>query len=101
MALVKCGECGSEVSDKATACPKCGNPIAAAADIAHTGAPITTTQATAKKFKGQQLLAAAACALGVIFLVAGGNSASWGGLLLLAGLVWFLLARVLAWWHHG
>ena len=24
MALVKCGECGGEVSDKAIACPKCG-----------------------------------------------------------------------------
>lgn len=26
MALVKCGECGSKISDKATACPKCGAP---------------------------------------------------------------------------
>jgi len=26
MALVKCVECGNEVSDKATACPKCGAP---------------------------------------------------------------------------
>ncbi len=28
MALVPCGECGKQVSDKATACPHCGNPIA-------------------------------------------------------------------------
>lgn len=27
MALIKCDECGNEVSDKASACPKCGNPI--------------------------------------------------------------------------
>lgn len=27
MALIKCGECGSEVSDKAVACPKCGAPV--------------------------------------------------------------------------
>ncbi|MGS1028816.1 OB-fold protein [Burkholderia glumae] len=27
MALVKCSECGSDVSDKAAACPKCGNPM--------------------------------------------------------------------------
>lgn len=27
MALVKCKECGSEVSDKAQSCPKCGAPI--------------------------------------------------------------------------
>ncbi|MFZ6655920.1 hypothetical protein [Undibacterium sp. TJN19] len=28
MALVNCSECDAEVSDKAAACPKCGNPIA-------------------------------------------------------------------------
>lgn len=27
MALVSCNECGSEISDKAAACPKCGNPM--------------------------------------------------------------------------
>lgn len=26
MALIRCGECGSEISDKALACPKCGAP---------------------------------------------------------------------------
>lgn len=28
MALINCSECGKEVSDKAAACPHCGNPIA-------------------------------------------------------------------------
>lgn len=27
MALIACAECGHEVSDKATACPKCGRPM--------------------------------------------------------------------------
>ena len=27
MALIKCSECGKEISDKAVSCPKCGNPI--------------------------------------------------------------------------
>ena len=27
MALIKCPECGNDVSDKATTCPHCGNPI--------------------------------------------------------------------------
>ena len=27
MALIKCTDCATEVSDKATACPKCGRPI--------------------------------------------------------------------------
>lgn len=28
MALIKCSECGKEVSSKAKVCPNCGNPIA-------------------------------------------------------------------------
>lgn len=31
MALIKCSECGTEVSDKASSCPKCGAPIAKSA----------------------------------------------------------------------
>lgn len=27
MALIKCDECGKEVSEKAASCPNCGNPI--------------------------------------------------------------------------
>lgn len=30
MALIPCPECGSEVSDKAPSCPKCGFPLASA-----------------------------------------------------------------------
>lgn len=27
MALINCKECGKEISNKATTCPNCGNPI--------------------------------------------------------------------------
>ncbi len=72
MALIKCGECGSDVSSNAASCPKCGNPIASAAQVRATGTPITTTQTTAKKFKGQQLAAAGVCCFGVVLMVSGG-----------------------------
>ena len=29
MALVRCSECGKQISDKANTCPNCGNPIEA------------------------------------------------------------------------
>lgn len=32
MALITCPECGREVSDKAAACPYCGNPLKENAD---------------------------------------------------------------------
>jgi drug/metabolite transporter (DMT)-like permease len=50
---------------------------------------VTTTRVTAKKFKGQQLLAVGLGALGAIFIVAGWNYAIWGALLLLVALVWY------------
>ena len=28
MAMIKCAECGKDVSSKASSCPGCGNPIA-------------------------------------------------------------------------
>lgn len=31
MALISCGECGKEISDKAAACPHCGAPVASEA----------------------------------------------------------------------
>ena len=27
MALIKCGECGKEISQKAKTCPSCGDPV--------------------------------------------------------------------------
>ncbi len=33
MALIRCPECGTEVSDKAGSCPRCGCPIASAAQL--------------------------------------------------------------------
>lgn len=35
MSLVKCPECGREISDKATACPHCGCPLNTSSDISH------------------------------------------------------------------
>lgn len=41
MALVKCKECGGEVSTEATACPKCGAPVKAAYAPRAKTSPIT------------------------------------------------------------
>ena len=45
MALVKCPECGNQVSTAAPACPKCGAPIA----LQGIGAPLATIQQTSKQ----------------------------------------------------
>ena len=93
MALIKCAECGNDVSNKSASCPKCGNPI--------QPQRIMTTQETAKKFKGQQLAAMGICSLGAVLMVAGGDASLFGAGFMLTGLVLFLGARMRAWWHHG
>ena len=43
MALIRCPECGGEVSDKARACPKCGAPVSSSAAIEVARAPAART----------------------------------------------------------
>ena len=67
MALIKCSECGSDLSDKAAACPKCGAPNIRSAtaerptqgppsgrDAADTASPIST-EATAGPVKSRRV----------------------------------------------
>ena len=39
MALIKCSECGREISDKASSCPNCGAPVKAAGCVVHFERP--------------------------------------------------------------
>jgi len=52
MALVKCPECGNNISDKAKSCPKCGHPMGVSSGQVNVvvGAPETarTTEPTTK-----------------------------------------------------
>jgi DNA-directed RNA polymerase subunit RPC12/RpoP len=50
MALMKCSECGKDVSSKAAACPHCGAPVAVA--------PNVTPQVESKKDVGIAILLA-------------------------------------------
>lgn len=45
MALIKCKECGHEVSDKASACPNCGCPVEKGLVCKECGYPICDTDA--------------------------------------------------------
>jgi len=97
MALIKCPDCGKEMSDQAASCLNCGHPIK----------PVVIEQ-TAKKFKGRQ-------AFYIILLVAGflmllGSFASlpesmgftlFSLLFIVAGAVGYIVSRFAAWWHHG
>lgn len=44
MSLIKCPECGREISDQATACPQCGFPLSKPESAAAAPAPPTETE---------------------------------------------------------
>ncbi len=49
MSLVTCSECGSQVSEFATSCPKCGNPILPESQIQNEPEPIYSAQENISK----------------------------------------------------
>ena len=51
MALVSCSECAAEISDKASSCPKCGNPMASPV-ISHEPAYVPPPPAAEEKSGG-------------------------------------------------
>lgn len=105
MALIECGECGVEVSDKAAACVKCGAPVAGAAEVRAAGAALNTIQETSKKFKLQTLASVSMIIIGSVMIY---SRAPYGALgvpatpvlLVVIGLVWYVVNRFRIWWHH-
>jgi hypothetical protein len=84
---------------------------AVAAPPVHRGR-VQTVEQTGKFWKSQMLLSALTCIAGVIVSAVGyqatmngpqpgGPLAPIGVLMVFAGLLWFIFARIGAWWNHG
>jgi len=97
MSLIKCFECGHEVSDRALACPKCACPIGTA----------QTIEKTAKRWKSIRAAGAILAFLGflLVFGVFGGAGAKAvvlaGTSLLFLGLIAIVGGCIGGWWYHG
>jgi hypothetical protein len=98
MALQKCPECGHQISTEAPACPGCGL-ISSTINI--------TTQRTSKALKAQLFISAFLFWFGLLswFLPYGGALDSTAGLpwsvtAMIIGGVWYMITKVLIWWHH-
>ncbi len=102
MAIIKCGECNNDVSDKATACPKCGAPVFKSGENIAADAKLNTVQETSKKFKLQSLLSVLTLIIG--FVLAGTSEdpvyTSIAIFLIIMGMGWYIINRFRIWWHH-
>jgi hypothetical protein len=94
MAYTKCTECGSQVSDQAWTCWKCGAPV-----VPEEEWPAVTTQQTGKGAKANLAIAAILILLGVGIWVAG--NLFWGVGLFGLGLAWWRATRICAWRRYG
>jgi hypothetical protein len=106
MSLIRCPECASQISDRATTCPHCGVPMRAQARADGTSRPslegAITTQATGKTYKALQLSGAVVIAAAVASCGAAvPASGSWSGVVFLTGMVLYVAGCVRAWWNHG
>lgn len=98
MALIKCSECGKEISNKADACPTCGNPIHKPAIEGEEKEKIVTIEQTSKKWKKQGCLSAVLYVFGIIIL---GKSIPLGITIIVIALCFSFYARIGAWWTNG
>ncbi|UWX68849.1 MULTISPECIES: hypothetical protein [Burkholderia] len=101
MALVNCGECSAQISDRANACPHCGNPMRGGG-YAEPARQVVTIQETGKDVKILQIVA-------VIFMLAGlaliyegwgGGGMMLGFGLIAVGFIGSLYAKVVSWWKY-
>ncbi|MGC9602979.1 MAG: zinc-ribbon domain-containing protein [Minisyncoccia bacterium] len=100
MALIKCSECGKDVSDKAHSCPNCGHPI----NPANNPLKIEP-ELTSKRWKRVKLIAWGMILVG--FLILGASGGSWGSMnagfslglsLVLIGIIVLIIGRIGAWY---
>jgi len=117
MALIKCPECQSEISDQALTCPRCGFPLKKGASSESDANKIVekkiqTIQLTGKKWKMMKLIFVPMFILGsflyvpnlFVSLLSEGESSTEGltlyGILFFIGLIGTIIASFGSWWDH-
>lgn len=107
MAMIRCKECKKWISDKAESCPNCGAPARVRLDV-FSEQQVQTIQKTAKRWKGQMVLAVLVAMVGIILLAVSVSAEDAesprfiiGAVCVPIGVFWFFVARIVAWWHHA
>ena len=98
MALMNCRECGTQVSSRASACPKCGGPA-----FEPSARGTVTIQRTGKSIKAQMLLFKLTLVVSVMwFFIA--KAADGSTVIPIAvfsvSVLMLYITRFRRWWHH-
>lgn len=114
MALIKCPECGADISDKAVTCPRCAYPIArgktkeAQTEKVRLRRKEQIIKKTPKKYKLQVFIAILLVLAGfflIIFNISGQQinviAVILGLLATVGGFVWLIIAEFSSWWHQN
>lgn len=95
MSLIKCSECGKEISDKAPACPMCGNPLNVAVT---TNSKPVEIERTSKKWKKKRVWTVLVFIFGLMILT---RSIGWGIFIILLAIAMATYVNIGSWWSNG
>jgi len=97
MSLIKCSECGKEISDKANICPSCGNPNHTQTVVTNENSRVEIVQ-TSKKWKKTWLW-------GFVLFISGWimctKSIGLGIFMMFIGFSLAFISAVGRWWTNG
>ena len=93
MALIKCKECGKEVSDKAASCPNCGAPISDNITVnLKSGSKVKLTR-PGLKWEAIGFVLIAISIFQITASIISKDNSPVGGIMLLIGLIIFTIGR--------
>lgn len=101
--MIKCTECGRDISDQASTCPACGIQLK---EIAVETTKPVTIELTSKKWKVIKLFAWPAVILGFLWYISGmqqpvpPTSSGVGAMFLFFGIIGLIVAKLGAWWTN-
>ena len=106
--LIKCPECGHDVSSTAEKCPNCGATISQRDKefVPGEGNTIRLVERTPKRYKAQRIWSWVVFFVGFLLFVSWSHVGELNALLILsfvvmaASMIWGIIISFNVWWHH-
>jgi hypothetical protein len=94
VSLMKCPDCGKDVSTREGSCPHCGSPLT-------TEEIEVGTDPIGKRYRLYIVLSILVCSLGwILFFSEDKSSVHTGVCFIVVGLIGYIVAKILIWWER-